>query len=156
MSKKGVSPVIAFVLMMSFAVALGAIVINWYLSASKEQSEILLGSAESSAECGQVNMNIGLLNATYPNPAEQCSIKILNTGDLKIKKLKFEYFPSGNIYDPVEVNINPRSSIVIELPVGEESFEKMYVTPIIVSEGTETACPKDTTYSQEPGWYSGC
>ena len=155
-TKKGISPVIAYVLVIGFAAALGAIVISWYTNLSKEQSETLLGESESSIDCERVNVNVGMLNFTYPEPANTCSLKILNTGELKITKLKLEFYPSPNIYTPAEVNINPRYFAVIGLPAGESLFEKLYVTPIIDVSGKEVSCPKETIYTQEPGWFDGC
>ncbi|MBI4153699.1 hypothetical protein HY501_00020 [Candidatus Woesearchaeota archaeon] len=155
-SKKGISVVVGFVLMLSFAVALGAIVTTWYLKFSEKQSETIVGSAEANAECDRVNMNIGLMNATTQNPAEACSIKILNTGELSIAKVKIEYYPSATIYDPLQVDIIPRSSVNVALPSVEKDFEKLYVTPIILVNEQEVICPKDTVYTQPSGWFSGC
>lgn len=155
-SKKGISVVVGFVLMLSFAVALGAIVTTWYLNFSEKQAESLVGSSEAQAECDRINMNVGLMNATTPNPAEECSIKILNTGELTIKNVKIEYSPSAIIYDPLQVDVIPRASVNVILPPVEKNFEKLYVTPIIEFNGKEVVCPKDTVYTQPQGWFSGC
>lgn len=65
-SKRGVSPLIATILLIAFAVALGSVVMNWSLN---------LGSGKSSGECRDVEIKVENINSV-----EVCSGSLGQSG----------------------------------------------------------------------------
>ncbi|MFH1637608.1 MAG: hypothetical protein ABIB71_04255 [Candidatus Woesearchaeota archaeon] len=80
--KKGISQIIAFVLLLSFAVGLGTVVIMWYTSTTETQTETLITPAEGRIECDEVMINLKL---NY----NHCNITVYNFGVTTIYGLMF-------------------------------------------------------------------
>lgn len=57
-NKKGVSPLIAAVLLIVFTVAVAGIVVNWLSSYAQETAAAASGSSQSVIECAKVNLDI--------------------------------------------------------------------------------------------------
>ncbi len=81
-NKRGISQIVAFVLLISFAVGLGTIVMMWYTSTTEKQSATMIGPAEGNIDCENANLNI------RPN-YDDCTISVFNTGTVTIHRLKF-------------------------------------------------------------------
>ena len=58
MSKKGISPLVATVLLVAFSVALGALVMSWGQEYIEEKAEFVQGMQEVKSGCDVANLNI--------------------------------------------------------------------------------------------------
>ena len=58
MSKKGISPLVATVLLVAFSVALGALVMSWGQDYIEEKAEFVQGIQEVKSGCDVANLNV--------------------------------------------------------------------------------------------------
>ncbi len=130
MHKKGISEIIAYVLIVSMAVTLGTIVTIWYRSTTEKQVEGILNPIEGSSQCEDVNVNVAFHYDT-------CSIAVFNTGSITLDAFKVTYSDdSGGINtSDYELKIPPRLSQELTLPtegIDEQQVETVNVVPIII------------------------
>lgn len=138
LTKKGVSEIIAYVLIVSLAVTLGTLVTIWYKSTTEKQVETLLNPLEGSTQCEGVNVNLAFRSDT-------CSVAVFNTGTTMIDSLQITYTDgSGGINtSKYELKIPPRLSQEITLPsegVQSGNIDTINVLPIILVDNQPYFC----------------
>lgn len=139
MDKNGISPIIAFVLVISLVVSLGAFVSIWYKNASTKQIESALEQLENTAECANVKFEVSF-------DYETCTITLFNSGEEIINNMVVSYsFADGTKQSETEeldIAENARKSIE-QVP----NFQKVVFTPILVREGTQITCTDEREFS---------
>ncbi len=93
-NKKAISPLIATVLLIAFAVALGAVVMNWGRSYVEETAQQSAVTSDTRVACAQqVNIEIvqtqGNPRVCYDEDDSQVDITIQNRGDIDIDGVTF-------------------------------------------------------------------
>ena len=129
--KKGISPLIAWILILGLTVAIASIVSIWYTQKAKSMSEETFSGFETGVECSEANYNV-LFD-------ENCNAAIINTGHLKIVKIKLSTDKGEEEYD---LNLLPRKKSET-LGQFEEISAVLYIQP----EGKLLACPKEQVYT---------
>lgn len=133
-AKKGVSPIIAWILILGLTISLAAIVTNWYLGQSKEMAEKTLTTLEGGIECSEVNINVA-----YTNDKIQCIAKIANTGKLKIDSIRINE-------EQLKYGKNPKEYENYTLDC---TINKITAIPILERDKNLIACPNDRIYEQQ-------
>jgi flagellin-like protein len=96
--KKAVSPLIATVLLIAFAVALGAIVMNWGESFVRETQETAEEASEGRLECTMM-VDFEVINAEYQerdgDDNATLSVLMRNAGDREIEEFVAQIFTNS-------------------------------------------------------------
>jgi len=129
--KKGISPLIAWILILGLTVAIASIVSIWYTQKAKSMSEETFSGFETGVECSEANYNVIF--------DENCNAVIINTGHLKIVKIKLSTDKGDKEYD---LNLLPRKKSET-LGQFEEISAVLYIQP----EDKLLACPKEQVYT---------
>lgn len=137
--KKGISPIIAFVLVITLVISLGAFVSVWYKNTSTKQIEMAMEQLENTADCAKVKFEVGF-------DYETCSITVFNAGEELINNLEMVYsFIDGTKQSEIkELSISPgaRKSIT-QAP----NFMNLVITPILIRTGKEITCTDERKFS---------
>lgn len=160
-SKRGISPLIATVLLIAFAVALGAVVMNW----GKEKIETKINKTETTiidAEarlCDKVQLDIETINKIPKiciSQKKASSIEFLatNNGEKDIEKLKLTLL--GSAGDPLNTEI-PDSKIVAGetrrfsyiYPAELGDLQKARIVPLVRGIDRDKVCSAAYTESSE-------
>ena len=155
-NKRGVSPLIATVLIIGFTVALAAIIFTWGQSFVRETTQQTADSTEQSLTCSRVNFEVNIKCPTglLAGQTQLESIQINNLGNNVIKSAKLRaYFKDGTVQigdlDDIDIasfNINTYSSSSIPaLPqvIRNPDIDKLEVIPTLVTEsGNKVTCPE--------------
>lgn len=145
-NKKGISEVIAYVLMVALAVALGTFIAVWYKSTVQTQVSGILNPIEGSSQCDEINVNLVFNYAT-------CGITVYNTGTLNIDALKITYSDNagGLNNSNYEVKIPPRLNQPIDLPIDggivRENLRTVIVIPIVTVDKQSYYCSRDYMFN---------
>ena len=143
LSKKGISPVIAWVLIVGFTMVLGLIVSNWYIQQSKATAKSALGSLESSIECNDIKINVAFIRKP---DASECWLKVSNTGMLKIAKVKIN--GEDYVYER-----NPKEywnyTKTRDIPTLCDANLKVTVLPILETDKDLITCNNDRIYESK-------
>lgn len=141
-NKKGVSPLIATVLLIAFAVSLGAVLLTYMVS---------LG------ECGGLSIEIPVLEGTpeicYNTNTNQLEFTIENSGREDIEYLKLTLTGTVNV-DNIDVeHAVPRSEterISIEYKMQYlGKLQKVKIIPVVIEGNEEVICPSAKTLTIE-------
>ncbi len=132
-SKKAIAPIIAFVLLMGMAVAMGAFVTIWYTRTSEKQTAELIGRFGTEEECSGVGFDIAFNYDT-------CSAEVYNLGSFTIDKVKVDaYFLDGSeTHDMVDIAATPKTGAAVPLPLS--SISRLQFSPILEEKGRLTQC----------------
>ena len=139
-SKRGISPLIATVLLIAFAVALGAVVMNWgrsYIEATQSQVQ---EQGQTEIKCStQVKLQAAKIGdvtkVCYDDSASPPHVKFIieNTGTVPVSGLKVQIINDGD-------NINTTSINGITLTSGDSysttvdytgNFQQVRIVPVI-------------------------
>lgn len=93
--KRGISPLIATVLLVAFAVALGAVVMNWAKGVEETDTGKSSGAATSTAQATQPSSS-GASTCLIPAPVPQDPLKQLMVKYLRGEITKMDYFTQSN------------------------------------------------------------
>lgn len=119
--RKGVSPLIAAVLLIAFVVATAGILSNWFVSFSKERSQEITTKGEKTITCSYAGLYID--NAEYNNTETKISLEVQNTGTIDLTDFKLqiiynnqtssEYIPTQNnkTMNPGDTRVFTNSSV---------------------------------------------
>ncbi|MEK6861821.1 MAG: archaellin/type IV pilin N-terminal domain-containing protein [Nanoarchaeota archaeon] len=145
--KKGISPLIASVLLIGFTVALAAIVITW---GGGFVERITVGTEERTTKsllCTS-DLKFDVINVRCPN-----SIVIENKGDVDIEGFRLRYFNSaGDNIGTANVGALKKYEIqtfVVTPPITEATTRVDAIATVII-EGKDVTCgdlPKENTFS---------
>ena len=103
MNKKAVSPLIATVLLIAFAVALGAVVMNGGRTYVEDTADKARVTSDTKVTCSMdIRMEYLTLNGVkqicYNESQDMISFTVVNTGTMKIEKLQAKVYGSKSIY----------------------------------------------------------
>ena len=150
-SKKGVSPLIATVLLIIFSIVLGAVVMSWGEAYIEDKAEFVKGAQETVAGCDSASIKIITVRGVP---------QICHTDD--VMEVFIENGPFAEIYDiHARVlgteGVTTRDSILVEpLKMGDSrkimfrfdsvgEIRQVKLTPIIMRGGTITPCLERAT-----------
>lgn len=135
-NKKAVSPLIATVLLIAFAVSLGAVLLTYLTS---------LG------ECSGVSLEIAKLNGKsqicYNSNTNKLDFTIENSGREDVEALKLSFTGTLNVENkdvdhPIPKSETGKVSLDYKLQyLGK--LEKLKITPVTIEDGEEVICPED-------------
>ncbi|MCK5629639.1 MAG: hypothetical protein KAI26_03410 [Nanoarchaeota archaeon] len=150
--KKGVSPLIATVLLIAFAVSLGAVVMNWgrgYVETTMTQADVQ--SAEK-ISCS-MDTSIGVVQVgdkqrlCIDDAATNATLNftLINTGSATLQGVQILVIPvSGAPPDPVEVGSEtPKSGMMYAgtiLSGNRSTIDQIEIAPIILVKGVKVVC----------------
>ena len=131
--KKGVSPLIAWVLIIGLSIALAIVVGNFMKESAEETAESLIKDIEGGAVCNKLNINAEPLECN--KASKKIKLALSNRGFLAIDKVRVRLFYSDNTLGNEIVNLNnvpllPEDSIDIEVPTTGETLIKLQIVPI--------------------------
>src|SRR3989344_3287005 len=131
--KKGISPLIATVLVIGLSITLAVVVSNFMKESAEETAESLIQDIEGGAVCNKLNINAELLWCEIGN--KKIGLELSNKGFLAIDKVKVRLFYLDNTLGNEIVNLNnipllPEDSVEIEVPTTGETLIKLQIVPI--------------------------
>ncbi|MBI2133757.1 hypothetical protein HYU11_03690 [Candidatus Woesearchaeota archaeon] len=152
-SKKGVSPLIATVLLIAFAVALGAVVMNWGRSYTENTAASVKEKSDVDVKC---SLDVKLKVIEYSDKPQICvgewdansyiNVTLQNIGEKKIEALKVTIFGDSGIFSNTSVpnsTIDKAASTKIsaKYPFGTTGTIKMVqIIPVVEIGGKQTSC----------------
>lgn len=139
-NKKGVSPLIAWVLILGFSITLAGIVTNWYMKSAEQMTESTITTLEGGMECNEVSINVAY---TYKDP--NCWLKISNTGKFQIDSVKINTVTKDYGKNPKEY----KNFTQADLPGILCTETKLTVNPILKRGDGTVSCPNDRIYEQK-------
>ncbi len=138
LGRRGMSPLIATVLLMAFAVALGGMIMNWSSD---------LGS-KAALDCSGVKLDV----AQFCHNDSAISVQVRNTGTQNIAALALNVANPGSdiftivLQDSAMAKGETKASTVPFLAAADA---KVSITASIAENGVPTACP-DPVVSRQP------
>jgi flagellin-like protein len=141
-TKKGVSPLIATVLLIAFAVSLGAVLLTYMTT---------LG------ECGGVSIEIATLNdepqVCYNNNNNKILFSVENSGREDVEYLKLTMTGALNVENIDELIVVRRSEVgQAEVEYAKTHLgvlQKLKITPVVDEGGEEIICGSDKSLTIE-------
>lgn len=132
--KKGVSPIIAFVLLIGFGVALGAFFFQWAKQQVESSTDTATVKYASEVLCSEVSFSSNYSSCPFS------TLNIKNSGYHKIVAFEAR-LPSGS-QQRLSIDIPPQIISTLSLPVQIQSGENLELIPFILSDkGEHLACP---------------
>ncbi len=135
MKKRGISPIIATVLLITVVVILSVIVFLWARGFIDEKAEKFGGAIEQS--CDNVEMEAGLFNC----PFGSCDLDVINRGNVPIYGLDVKVRSTGEVlvHHIESSTVGVGESISISLtnqpdPVNLEIGDELNIVPILLGE----------------------
>ncbi len=154
MNKRAISPLIATILLIAFAIALGLVVMNWGKSYIEEKAEFTAGPADVSG-CGLVELSIiqvsGRDKICY-NPNDfSIEVFLENGPDATIQDLQVRVVGSQGIKTldsvldkPIDAGVS--AQIRFNYPSGLGDVQQVKITPVI---GEGAACTRQAVISED-------
>lgn len=127
LGKKGMSPLIATILLMAFAVALGAVIMNWSVDIE-----------DGGPDCGAVKLHI--LQACLAEGKVELSLK--NVGDVNIAGVKLIITdpPVQSEMSIANSQMGSGKELSVQLPFGFSKTAKVGLVPSLDIRGELIAC----------------
>lgn len=148
MNKRGISPLIATVLIIGFTVALAAVIMTWGQSFSKGIQEQTEETSTQQITCAQ-DVMFDITNVCETTTDGTYKITIANNGNKKIDKFKVRYYEAADDVVPMDVTFGTGDDAGI-VAFGIESDSsvastqsdvvKIEAIPVITLEGKEITC----------------
>ncbi|MDD4878635.1 MAG: hypothetical protein PHO02_06415 [Candidatus Nanoarchaeia archaeon] len=140
MKKKGIAPIIAFVMLMALAVTLGAFVTIWYTKSTESQTKTMIEKFGNVDECADVRFDVEFNYTTCKN------ITVYNLGNFNIDKIKLELIlmdgtPFSEVFDYL---ILPKENV--EISIDLRDVQKFQFAPIIAEGTAVTMCLNDRVF----------
>lgn len=162
MNRKGISPIIAFVMLMALAVTLGTFVTIWYTKSTESQTKTIVEKFGNADECADVRFDVSF---DYDN----CIVVVYNLGSFTIDKIQVNAFNGEvlsidekpdtkdleciNAYTETAVSgLPPKAKCNVPM---NSDITKLIIGPIIVKEGTLTLCTNDRIFTPKET-FTGC
>ncbi|MFT7615986.1 MAG: flagellin-like protein [Candidatus Woesearchaeota archaeon] len=130
-NKRGVSPLIATVLLIAFAVSLGAVIMN-------------LGADLAHNACSTASIEVkevgGKARICVDDASKELKITVENTGEA-LNGLKISIIGQSVVNEDIVVDLEPTDIHVETISIGDIGFvDAVTVTPVIVEEEDITYC----------------
>lgn len=153
MHKRGVSPLIATVLLIAFAVALGAVVMNWGRTYAQDTQDKVQKTADEDLACTlDVDLEVVILSSgvklCYGGSGTDGYIQatLKNTGKKAIISTDISIIGASGVYNNQSVNssdIAPGLAMFLNITYDYSTYgkvEQIRFIPKIVVRGVETLC----------------
>ncbi len=142
MNKKGISPLIATVLILGFTVALAAVIMTWGTSFTKDMQKTTKETADIQVVCA-TDVDFDIKSVCYNEP-NSYKILIQNDGTENIIKWKFRVFEDDTKAESVDSSTSVSAfglgQITITTSGGLDAVRKIEAIPIIQKSGSEVVC----------------
>ncbi|MEM4637524.1 MAG: archaellin/type IV pilin N-terminal domain-containing protein [Candidatus Woesearchaeota archaeon] len=142
--KKGISPLVATVLLIAFAVSIGTLIMNL-------GRDVLANVGD----CNDVKIEIQTINNKplfcYDQNNNKINIMIKNTGSVDIKSLKLGITTEDFKYQEISIddsNIKVGKTITKSIDINMNKNFKTEIIPIIIASGKETACMNNAVVAE--------
>src|SRR3989339_952849 len=129
--KKGIAPVIAWVLLLSLTITMGVFVTRWYLARTEGMTESTVNSLSGGIECSDVNINVA-----YTGTPANCNIKVSNTGSFRISRVLINDFMINYDRNPKEYQNYTQTDITDIC-----SNDKITIIPVLQRDTGLINCP---------------
>ncbi|MBR9675544.1 hypothetical protein GOV05_00890 [Candidatus Woesearchaeota archaeon] len=153
-NKRGVSPLIATVLLIAFAVALGAVVMNWGKGYVEQTAQNSGQKAEMDLAC-QTDIKIGIKEigntekVCYNSSADYAEFMLENTGNEDITGIRMIVIDANdNIYDEDDTaftigdgSVSPKYTFDYSASSVSGSLQLLEIVPMITVKGRSTPQP---------------
>ena len=146
-SKKGVSPLIATVLLIAFAVALGAVVMNWGRGYIQETVDFAGEKSDTEIDC---SLDVGLKLVEINNIRKFCYSNLTNLTVLlengptkQIAGLRFRFISTSDNINQSDYNVTIGKAQTVKVVVNQsfgENISQVKITPKISLGNTEVLC----------------
>jgi hypothetical protein len=138
MNKRGMSPLLLTIILIAFAVALGAMIMSWGADNASAQS----GSCQNSNLAVQKAFDKDLI--CFNEATSKLKIVVKNTGKQKIEGLVFRNINPATL-SPRDTplpssSLDPGKLYEIEIPYQQTSKTHIEIIPIILIDKTPTNC----------------
>jgi len=143
--KRGISPLIATVLIIGFTVALAAVIMVWGQSFSKSMQESTEQSTKIQLICSQ-DVLFEISSACYDSDHNLVKITVKNNGNQAIESFRARLFKSDNEVEAPELSgpLDPFAIKTFEASpktFGVDKIEKVELIPVIKVNDKEITCP---------------
>lgn len=147
-NKKGISPAAATLILIAFAIALGAVVMTWGKSYIEEKAEFV-GEVEVSG-CGTVSFDIikvgGAYQACYDVSKDSLELLLENGDTADLLDMQVRVIGDQGIYMQDSLLSNPllrTHSVKRSVPYGNIGrIQQVKITPVIEVAGSRVVCGK--------------
>jgi len=142
-AKKGISPLIATVLIIGFTVALAAVIMIWGQSFSKSVQKSTEQSAKVQLVCAQ---DVAFEMESLCYHGNKVYIIVKNNGNVEIEKYIVRMFKDANTAESANIDkkITPFAisthDFEVSSPEFAQSIEKVELIPIVKVEGKDVTC----------------
>jgi FlaG/FlaF family flagellin (archaellin) len=138
LSRKAVSPWIAWVLLVAFAIMLSALMYNFMVDFTETSTEDIKKIVYNTDECRTVSISIE--SACFA--AQDLNITLQNRNYIRIDSMDFRYYDGRVPLDINQTNItmNPNRVKTVSIATGQSSVTRVEVIPHIIKENTDIIC----------------
>lgn len=159
-SRKAVSPLIATVLLIAFAVALGAVVMNWGRGYVDDTTQF---ASEKSAKEIRCSMDISIKFIEFDDEKQICldngtdtiNFTLQNSGTVQVEGIKIQAIGNSSIVDQDINRSLPIAGILKDYInyslSGNGSLKQIRVTPMIKVEGSKMLCAQNVLVKEDVG-----
>ena len=153
MKKKGISPLIATVLILGFTVALAAVIMTWGTSFTKKMQESTEETSDVQITCAtDVIFDVKSACEDVGSGDGFYKVTIANNGNINIDKFQVRLYQSADAVTTKEYNFNATGigitafgieSQSIDSGLGADSVKKIEAIPVITVEGKTITCAQN-------------
>ncbi|MBU4502977.1 MAG: hypothetical protein KKA79_10365 [Nanoarchaeota archaeon] len=142
MNKKGISPLIATVLILGFTVALAAIIMTWGTDFTKRMQESTEETSTTQITCA-TDVIFDVKSVCFDT--DHYNVVISNDGKEDIEKWRFRIYESETTVDaPDPVTLQIKAFELKTVPVtGDGTHKKIEAIPIIQKGGKDIVCAQN-------------
>lgn len=152
-NKKGISPLIATVLILGFTVALAAVIMTWGTGFTKKMQTQTEETANVQVICA-TDVVFDVKSVCYEDEAVKCDplttdcykILIQNDGKESIKKWKIRIYEDETKVDPLDSSVGIPAFGLAQIPVKPTTVtnvRKVEAIPIIQRAGADVVCSQN-------------
>lgn len=142
MSKKGISPLIATVLILAFTVALAAIIMNWGTGFTKDLLKTTSKGSTANIACAQ-DVKLEITSACRDTATGGTyKIAVENNGNRDVVKFNVRMYrsPTEVYSDAIVDTLGPFVADTITTTIQAAQVKKIVIIPSIVIEGQTVTC----------------
>ena len=174
MNKKGIGPIIAFVLLMALSVTLGAFVTIWYTKSTEGQVKTVIEKYGNADECSDVRFDVAF-------DYENCIAAVYNLGSFTIDKIKVDRYLSTDLtnakteiwatgkdslicaeFNGAATGLFPKNGCGIPMntssagDVPNSNPRKLFFSPITTDGDTDTLCLNEREFTPNGSKFQNC
>ena|SRR3989304_6222466 len=142
--RRAISPLIATVVLIAFAVSIGVLVMNW----GKDVIAIV-------GDCSQVKLEVQTINAKplycYDQENSKLSFMVKNSGSVDIRALKLSVTTTDFGHEEIDIqesSLKPGKTLTKTIDYSRQMPFKAEIVPVIVASGKEMSCLENTVVAE--------